>query len=81
MKKRYVIALVIVIAGLITLWRILNAPVPTYQTLIVRPGDLQQSVLATELDALRKVDVGAQVSGQLKTLSVAIGDKVKKTSF
>lgn len=77
-KKRYVIALVIVIAGLITLWRILNAPVPTYQTLIVRPGDLQQSVLATgKLDALRKVDVGAQVSGQLKTLSVAIGDKVK----
>ena len=67
MKKRYVIALVIVIAGLITLyWRILNAPVPTYQTLIVRPGDLQQSVLATgKLDALRKVDVGAQVSGQL----------------
>lgn len=62
-----------------TLWRILNAPVPTYQTLIVRPGDLQQSVLATgKLDALRKVDVGAQVSGQLKTLSVAIGDKVKK---
>ncbi|MFP1454779.1 hypothetical protein ACLB1O_13730 [Escherichia coli] len=29
-------------------------------------------------NALRKVDVGAQVSGQLKTLSVAIGDKVKK---
>ncbi|HEH9968634.1 TPA: macrolide transporter subunit MacA [Escherichia coli] len=78
-KKRYVIALVIIIVGLITLWRILNAPVPTYQTLIVRPGDLQQSVLATgKLDALRKVDVGAQVSGQLKTLSVAIGDKVKK---
>ena len=53
------------------------------QTLIVKTlsvaGDLQQSVLATgKLDALRKVDVGAQVSGQLKTLSVAIGDKVKK---
>lgn len=81
MKKRYVIAMVIVIAGLITLWRILNAPVPTYQTLIVRPGDLQQSVLATgKPDALRKVDVGA---GQrsVETLSVAIGDKVKKTSF
>ena len=38
-KKRYVIALVIVIAGLITLWRILNAPVPTYQTLIVKFGE------------------------------------------
>jgi macrolide-specific efflux system membrane fusion protein len=36
-------------------------------------------VLATgKLDAVRKVDVGAQVSGQLKTLSVNIGDKVKK---
>ncbi|MFO6335596.1 biotin/lipoyl-binding protein, partial [Pseudomonas aeruginosa] len=52
---------------------------PNYQTLVVRKGDLQQSVLATgKLDALRKVDVGAQVSGQLKTLHVNIGDKVKK---
>ncbi|MRE42329.1 biotin/lipoyl-binding protein, partial [Klebsiella quasipneumoniae] len=50
-----------------------------YQTLVVRKGDLQQSVLATgKLDALKKVDVGAQVSGQLKTLRVEIGDKVKK---
>ncbi len=57
----------------------INAPLPTYQTLIVRPGDLEQSVLATgKLDALRKVDVGAQVSGQLKTLLVSIGDNVKK---
>ena len=38
-------------------------PVPTYQTLIVRPGDLQQSVLATgKLDALRKVDGGASAN-------------------
>lgn len=53
---------------------------PNYQTLVVRKGDLQQSVLATgKLDALRKVDVGAQVSGQLKTLHVNIGDKVKRS--
>jgi macrolide-specific efflux system membrane fusion protein len=78
-KKRYFIFAIILIVGIIALWRTLNAPLPQYQTLIVRPGDLQQSVLATgKLDALRKVDVGAQVSGQLKTLSVAIGDKVKK---
>ncbi len=38
----------------------------------------EQSVLATgKLVALRKVDVGAQVSGQLKT-PVSIGDNVKK---
>lgn len=78
-KKRYLLlALAVLIAG-IWLWRALNAPLPQYQTMIVRKGDLAQSVLATgKLDALRKVDVGAQVSGQLKTLSVSIGDKVKK---
>lgn len=78
-KKRYFLFAIIIIVAIIALWRTLNAPLPQYQTLIVRPGDLQQSVLATgKLDALRKVDVGAQVSGQLKTLSVVIGDKVKK---
>ncbi|ENG7700523.1 macrolide transporter subunit MacA [Citrobacter freundii] len=78
-KKRYFLFAIILIVAVIALWRTLNAPLPQYQTLIVRPGDLKQSVLATgKLDALRKVDVGAQVSGQLKTLSVAIGDKVKK---
>ncbi len=72
--------LAIVVLGLAVWgWQILNAPLPHYQTLVVRKGDLQQSVLATgKLDALRKVDVGAQVSGQLKTLHVNIGDKVKK---
>ncbi|MRS13751.1 macrolide transporter subunit MacA [Enterobacteriaceae bacterium RIT691] len=78
-RKLYLIlAVAIVLAGF-WLWRTLNAPLPQYQTLIVRKTDLQQSVLATgKLDAVRKVDVGAQVSGQLKTLSVSIGDKVKK---
>ena len=77
--KIYLILVVLVLLAGFWLWRTLNAPLPQYQTLIVRKGDLQQSVLATgKLDALRKVDVGAQVSGQLKTLSVSIGDKVKK---
>ena len=78
-RKLYLLLAVVVIVGGFWLWQVLNAPVPHYQTLIVRPGELQQNVLATgKLDALRKVDVGAQVSGQLKTLSVEIGDKVKK---
>ena len=80
-KRRtlFLLLAVMVLAGGYWLWQVLNAPVPQYQTLIVRPGELQQNVLATgKLDALRKVDVGAQVSGQLKTLSVEIGDKVKK---
>ena len=80
-KRRtlFLLLALVIVAGGFWLWQVLNAPVPQYQTLIVRPGELQQNVLATgKLDALRKVDVGAQVSGQLKTLSVEIGDKVKK---
>lgn len=78
-RKLFLLLAVVVLVGGFWLWQVLNAPVPHYQTLIVRPGELQQNVLATgKLDALRKVDVGAQVSGQLKTLSVEIGDKVKK---
>jgi len=78
-RKVWWLLVVIVLALAFWGWRILNAPLPQYQTLVVRKGDLQQSVLATgKLDALRKVDVGAQVSGQLKTLRVNIGDKVQK---
>ena len=78
-RKVWWLLVVVVLALAFWGWRILNAPLPQYQTLVVRKGDLQQSVLATgKLDALRKVDVGAQVSGQLKTLRVNIGDKVQK---
>lgn len=78
-RKLWWLLAVVVLAVAVWGWRILNAPLPQYQTLVVRQGDLQQSVLATgKLDALRKVDVGAQVSGQLKTLRVNIGDKVQK---
>jgi macrolide-specific efflux system membrane fusion protein len=42
-------------------------------------GDLEESVLASgALKAFKTVAVGAQVSGQLKTLHVALGDTVKK---
>ena len=78
-KKRYLLALLLLASAGVSVWRTLNAPLPHYQTLIVRKGELQKNVMATgQLDAVRKVDVGAQVSGQLKTLSVSIGDKVKK---
>ncbi|ECF3779791.1 macrolide transporter subunit MacA [Salmonella enterica subsp. enterica serovar Oslo] len=80
-KKKTFLALailLIVIAGG-WFWYSLNESGPQYQTMVVHKGSFQQNVLATgKLDAVRKVDVGAQVSGQLKTLLVKIGDKVKK---
>jgi len=52
---------------------------PQYVTAPVSRGDLEDAVLATgTLQAFRQVSVGAQVSGQVKTLAVKLGDPVKK---
>ena len=51
----------------------------TYITAPVTKMDIEESVLASgTLKAFKTVAVGAQVSGQLKTVHVALGDKVKK---
>ncbi len=52
---------------------------PTFVTATAAPADLEQAVLATgTLQAFKQVSVGSQVSGQVKSLKVALGDKVKK---
>lgn len=53
-----------------------------FQTIAVTRGDLNKQVQATgKLNAVRQVDVGAQVSGQLQTLYVKEGDKVSKSDL
>ncbi|KVD84605.1 hemolysin secretion protein D [Burkholderia sp. ABCPW 14] len=55
---------------------------PHYLTAKVARADLENAVLATgTLHAFKQVDVGAQVSGQLKSLKVKLGDKVKKDQW
>ncbi|MFH0131637.1 macrolide transporter subunit MacA [Variovorax sp. EL159] len=50
-----------------------------YLTATVQRADLENAVLATGvLQALKQVEVGAQVSGQLKSLKVVLGQTVKK---
>lgn len=52
---------------------------PRYLTAPVAMGDIEQTVLATgTIYPLKVVDVGAQVSGQIKKLDVALGDHVTK---
>ena len=52
---------------------------PTFVTATVALGDLEQSVLAAgTLQAFKQVSVGAQVSGQVKTLNVTLGESIKK---
>ena len=55
------------------------ADAPLYLTATAERGDIENAVLATGLlEGIKQVDVGAQVSGQLKSLKVKVGDKVKK---
>lgn len=58
------------------------APADTTTAVITQAvvrGDIENAVTAVgTLEAVKSVDAGAQVSGQLKTLHVAIGDTVKK---
>jgi membrane fusion protein, macrolide-specific efflux system len=54
-------------------------PAPPFVTAPVVIGDIDDTVLAAgEIEAVRQVSVGAQVSGQIKSLKVALGDRVKQ---
>ncbi|NRP73916.1 Macrolide export protein MacA [Ensifer psoraleae] len=53
-------------------------PATAMITQAVMRGDIENSVTAVgTLDAINSVDAGAQVSGQLKSLHVEIGDKIE----
>lgn len=81
-RKQLVLAILgvaIISVAIGFLWKIVSPENPIYPTTRVVKGDLEQSVLAAGvLEPYKEVDVGAQVSGQLKSLKVRIGDKVKK---
>jgi len=67
------------VAGLVFYTVQAPAEAPQYLTATVERADIENAVLATGLlEGIKQVDVGAQVSGQLKSLKVKVGDKVKK---
>ncbi|MDO5768071.1 MAG: efflux RND transporter periplasmic adaptor subunit, partial [Psychrobacter sp.] len=52
---------------------------PNYITATAELGDIENNVMASgKVKALNTVDVGAQVSGEVKKLYVKVGDEVKK---
>ncbi|MDQ0627618.1 efflux RND transporter periplasmic adaptor subunit [Pantoea agglomerans] len=77
-RRTVTVALLIIL--IIALFFFLRSPdVPGYVTAPVRKGDIENSVLATgRIDAIERVNVGAQVSGQVKSLKVKLGDHVIK---
>ncbi|CAN7211929.1 MULTISPECIES: efflux RND transporter periplasmic adaptor subunit [unclassified Acidovorax] len=75
-----IIALVLIAAvAAFVKWQFFPAKVPNnFITATAATGDLEDTVLASgTLQAFKQVSVGAQVSGQIKSLKVALGDNVK----
>ncbi|MBI6632956.1 macrolide transporter subunit MacA [Pseudomonas paralactis] len=78
-RKIGLLAVLTVAVGLIIYTVKAPADAPQYLTATTERGDIENAVLATGLlEGVKQVDVGAQVSGQLKSLKVKVGDKVKK---
>lgn len=77
---RIVIALVVLaVVGLAVHSHFKAPPAPAITTTAVTRGDLEINVLATgTIEAAKLVSVGAQATGEIKHLYVALGDKVKK---
>ena len=56
-----------------------STPKTTYLTETVQRGDIEKNVVATgSIESVNTVDVGAQVSGKVTKLYVALGQQVKK---
>lgn len=73
---------VIVLAGAASAWYFLGregAPVETFRFVEITRGDIESTVAATgALSAVRTVQVGTQVSGQLTDVRVDFNDRVRK---
>ncbi len=64
--------------GIKTVW-FSKPPAPQVITADVRVADLEDTVLASgTIQAIKQVSVGAQVSGQVKKLYVALGERIKQ---
>jgi macrolide-specific efflux system membrane fusion protein len=81
-KSRYVVAAVgalalLALGGVVTMGLRAPSPAGLYETITVTRQDIESTVAATgKIQPDAYVDVGAQVSGQLKHIRVAVGDKV-----
>ncbi|RZJ00894.1 MAG: biotin/lipoyl-binding protein, partial [Rubrivivax sp.] len=74
------IVLVLVAAAAFVKWQFFPTEAPrNFVTAAATVGNLEDTVLASGvLQAFKQVSVGAQVSGQIKSLKVALGDHVKQ---
>lgn len=80
-RRRVIVLLLIVAAVALTGWFMLHKSQqqPDYITAVAEQRDLQQTVLADgKITASKQVSVGAQASGQIKSLKVKLGETIKQ---
>lgn len=79
-KKRWMFLVMALVVGAgATYYSVQPETQPSYATEIVRKGSIENAVLANGmLQAVKLVNVGAQVSGQIQHLAVSLGDEVKQ---
>lgn len=81
MTKKWLFAALTALVMILVLWGYSasrSKPNPL-MTAAVRQGDIENVIAATgKMDAIERVNVGAQVSGQVKKLYIKAGDNVRK---
>jgi macrolide-specific efflux system membrane fusion protein len=80
-KPKVLVSAIVVIAivGFVAYKLLSPPPPPVYLTAVASRADIQDTVLASgTVKAFQQVSVGAQASGQIKSLKVKLGDTVKK---
>lgn len=79
-RGRLILIALLALAVAAAAWWLLRKPAaPAVATTPVSRGDIEQTVEATGvIDAYKLVSVGAQASGQIKSLKVQLGDTVKE---
>ena len=77
-RGRVILVIVALLVALIVWRSVRPAPAPVLATSPVTRGSIEDTVVATgSLEAFKLISVGAQASGQIKSLKVQLGDKVK----
>ncbi|CAE6953487.1 macrolide transporter subunit MacA [Vibrio sp. B1FLJ16] len=80
LKKKWLVLCGVILAGAAGAYFFQPPEKPSsYATETVRKGNIEKAVLANGmLQASKLVNVGAQVSGQIQSLAVSLGDEIKQ---
>ena len=78
-RRALFIALFLLLVAALAAWPFLTTGRDAYDTVPITRGDIESSVTALgTLQPRQYVDVGAQASGQIRTIHVEVGDEVKE---